>query len=107
MEERRQEHRVRIELRVKVSGIDAGCERFSERAIATNISRGGALLSQIQTDLRCGDLLEIEYGSHRTQYRIVWVFDDGLKGGARVAVHRVGNRPCPWEELLASDTVSR
>ena len=57
MSDRRSEERVRIELRVKVSGVDARCENFSEHALATNISRSGALLSKITTQLRCGDLL--------------------------------------------------
>jgi hypothetical protein len=49
MSDRRSEERVRIELRVKVSGVDARCENFSEHALATNISRSGALLSKITT----------------------------------------------------------
>jgi hypothetical protein len=107
MSNRRQEERVRIELRVKVSGVDARCESFSEHALATNISRSGALLSQITTDLRCGDLLVIEYGSRKAQYRIVWVLDTGIHSGTRVAVHKIGQRPCPWEELLpVTETVA-
>jgi len=107
MSERRQEERVRVELRVKVSGVDARCENFSEHALATNISRSVALLSKITTELRCGDLLVIEYGSRRAFYRIVWVLDTGAHGGTRVAVHKVGERPCPWEELLpVTETVS-
>jgi hypothetical protein len=99
MIDRRAEERVRIELRVKVSGVDVRCESFCEHALATNISRTGALLSHVTTELRCGDLLAIEYGSRRAHYRIVWVLNTGAEG-MRVAVHRVGNRPCPWEELL-------
>jgi hypothetical protein len=100
MSDRRIEERVRVELRVKVSGVDARCESFSEHALATNISRSGALLSQITSDLRCGDLLVIECGSRKAYYRIVWVLDSGAQGGTRLAVHKVGERPCPWEELL-------
>lgn len=100
MIDRRQQERVRIELRVKISGVDARCASFSERALATNISRNGALLTRITTDLRCGDLLAVEYRRRRAHYRIVWVLYSGADGGRRVAVHRVGNQPCPWEELL-------
>ena len=82
------EERVRIELRAKVTGVDARCDRFCEHALATNISRSGALLSQMTTELRCGDLLAIEYGSRRAHYRIVWVPDTGSEG-TRVAVHRL------------------
>lgn len=107
MSDRRHEDRLRIELRVKVSGVDARCENFSEHALATNISRSGALLSKITAELRCGDLLIVEYGSRRAYYRIVWVLELGGHGGTRVAVHKVGERPCPWEELLPiTDMVS-
>jgi len=58
------------------------------------------MLSKITTQLRCGDLLIIEYGNRRAYYRIVWVLESGAQGGTRVAVRKVGERPCPWEELL-------
>lgn len=105
MADRRREQRLHAELRVKVSGVDACCSSFSEYAIATNISESGALLSHINTELRCGDMLVIEYGHHRARFRIVWILDTGVEGGSRVAIHRVGNHPCPWEELLAGETV--
>jgi hypothetical protein len=100
MSDQRHEDRLRVELRVKVSGVDARCENFSEHALATNISRSGALLSKITTELRCGDLLIIEYRRRRAYYRIVWLLELGAHGGTRVAVHKVGERACPWEELL-------
>jgi hypothetical protein len=105
MLERRQEDRVRIEPRVKVSGVDGQGERFSEHAIATNISRSGALFSQIGAELRCGDLIAVDYEARRAHYRIVWIVDAGTRDGARIAIHRVGTRPCPWEELLPAETV--
>ena len=105
MADRRREQRLHAELRVKVSGVGACCSSFSEYAIATNISESGALLSHINTELRCGDMLVIEYGHHRARFRIVWILDTGVEGGIRVAIHRVGNHPCPWEELLAGETV--
>jgi hypothetical protein len=50
-------------------------------------------------------MVVIEYGHHRARSRIVWILDAGVEGGSRVAIHRVGNHPCPWEELLAGETV--
>jgi len=105
MEDRRREQRLHAELRVKISGVDARCVNFSEYAIATNISGNGALLSHVSAELRCGDLLIVEYGHHRANFRIVWILDAGVEGGSRVAIHRVGNHPGPWDELLAGETV--
>jgi hypothetical protein len=102
MLERRKEPRMRMELRVRVSGSDAACEEFSEHVAATNLSRSGALLSKVKVELRCGDLLAIEYDGRQANFRIVWVLDAAAHEGSQVAVHRVGNRPCPWEKILQS-----
>ena len=55
--------------------------------------------------LRCGDLIAVDYEARRAHYRIVWIVDAGTRDGARIAIHRVGTRPCPWEELLPAETV--
>lgn len=99
MLERRSEPRVRSTLRVEISGVGAGCEKFSENVLASNLSRGGALLSGVQADLRCGGFILVRYGEHRAHFRIVWVLESGM-GGNDVAIHRVPNERCPWEEAL-------
>src|SRR5437660_9101365 len=65
MSERRKQSRVRVELRVEVSGKDASSETFSQSAVATNLSRSGALLSGMAAVLRCGDLLSVSTASGR------------------------------------------
>jgi hypothetical protein len=61
MVDRRRERRSRAELRVQVSGLDASCEDFSERVVATDLSRSGALLKNVDIELRCGEVIAIEY----------------------------------------------
>ena len=100
MVERRGESRVRIQLRVQLSGTDARCERFSESVVATNLSRSGALLTKVETELRCGDLIVVEYGNRRAHFRIVWVLEGGTQEGTRIAIHKLGNQDCPWEAVL-------
>src|SRR5438477_13212096 len=100
MSERRKQSRVRVELRVEVSGKDASSETFSQSAVATNLSRSGALLSGMAAVLRCGDLLSVKYGERQAEFRIVWVLDSGAQDGFEVAVHRVAESPCAWEGVL-------
>ena len=61
MEERRKEARVRAELRVEVSGSDARSAGFRDIVLATSLSHSGALLTNVHAELRCGDLLAIEF----------------------------------------------
>jgi hypothetical protein len=108
MVERRREPRVRVALRVQVSGVDTNCEGFSESVVATNLSQSGALLTKLGVELRCGNLIAVEYAGRQAHYRIVWVLDSGTQDGMQVAIHKWGDGPCPWEEVLPSkETVGR
>lgn len=100
MVERRKEVRVRIAVRVKVSGTDARCESFSENVLATNLSRSGALLPKLKAELRCGDLVTVEYRDKIAHFRIVWVMHCGRSEGSQVAIHKLATEECPWKELL-------
>src|SRR5207302_11295265 len=82
-------------------------ETFSRSAVATNLSRSGALLSGVAAVLRCGDLLSVKYGERQAEFRIVWVLDSGAHDGFEVAVHRLAESPCPWEAGLGLQETSR
>ncbi len=100
MIERRKEPRIRLSLPVTVSGRDTDGERFTANAQATSLSRSGALLRGIEAELRCGDLLTVEYGGHKADFRIVWVLNLGDRRSAKVAIHKISPMPCPWESAL-------
>jgi hypothetical protein len=104
MVEHRQEQRARSDLAVQVSGRDANGDAFSQSVNASNISKGGALLSGLSREVRSGDLIWVEYEGRKARFRIVWVGDShsGLK--SQVAVHRLEKEECPWS---ISSTLSR
>ena len=105
MQESRKETRVRAELCVEVSGNDAHCGDFRETVLATSLSQSGALLTNVHAELRCGDLMAVEYGGHHAYFRIVWVLETGDSEGMRVAIHRLSSQICPWETLLPAEPV--
>ena len=100
MEERRKEPRVRAEVWVQVSGSDARCENYRERVLATNLSRSGGLLTNVHAELRCGDLVGVEYEVCYAYFRIVWVLSSGARDGMQVAIHKLTSQACPWEKML-------
>lgn len=103
MEERRKEPRVRRELCVQVSGVDARCVNFREDVVASNLSRSGALLTKVHADLRSGNLVAVEFGGRHAYFRIVWVMESREMEGRLVAIHKLTSQLCPWEEILLGE----
>ncbi len=100
MIDRRQEPRAESSLRVQIWGLDAQGLRFSQDAIARNISGSGALLSGVERQLRSGDLIGLQYGDLRARFRVVWMRESGNGEKIRVAVQKLETETCPWQEEL-------
>jgi len=99
MRERRSEPRVRAALWVDITGTDAQREPFSGRVIAINLSRNGGLLLGVEAELRSGDVIAVAYRERKALFQVVWVLEESAIG-AQVAIHRLADQPCPWEEAL-------
>ena len=103
MVEHRQEQRARRDLAVQVSGRDANGNSFSQSVNASNISKGGALLSGLSWGVRSGDLVWVKYQGRKARYRIVWVRDSDSDLKSQAAVQRLEKEVCPWSisEILS------
>lgn len=103
MIERRREERHRANVAVMVWGIDTRGERFLQPAHAREISLSGALLSGLDVELRCGDLMGVIYNEKKARYRVVWVRSSGTAQRIQAAVHLLAPDECPWQDLLAKE----
>lgn len=97
MTELRREPRSRLELSVRIWGIDATGTSFREDVLARDFSSTGALLTGIECKLRSGDPITIQYRDHYARFRVVWVRD------RRAAVQKMNGQNCPWSEPLKSN----
>ena len=107
MIERRHEPRTKLDLALRVWGIDGKGERFLQEACARDISLSGALLSGLDLDLRSGDVIGILYAGKSARYRVVWVRYDAAGEKMQVAVHRIEADACPWLDLLVREGVAQ
>lgn len=98
---RRREPRVVVGLLLGVWGIDSYGKRFQQEARARDISLSGALLSELEAELRPGDLLGVQYAGKQARFRVIWVHESGDERKLQAAIHRVKEDECPWQELLA------
>ena len=100
MIERRKEARVRTSTPIRVWGIDINGRSFNQDARVRDVSRSGALVCDLEAELRSGDLVGVIYSGKRCRFRIVWIRPSGAKGEIQAAIHRVSGDECPWPDLL-------
>jgi len=104
--DRRREPRTPTDLPLQVWGLDNRGERFLQSARARDISLSGALLSGLDTDLRSGDAIGLLYAGRKARFRVIWVRYDESGDKMLVAIHRLAEDACPWQDLLATDAGS-
>jgi hypothetical protein len=103
--ERRREQRFIEDVPVRVRVIDERGRWLTQLAVAHDISRGGALLTGLEHQLRCGDLLLLEYAALKARFRIVWIRDSEGPQKIQAAVQRVDEEQCPWENVISGEKI--
>lgn len=98
--DRRREPRVTAVLPVRVWGIDAYDQAFTQIVSARNVSAEGALLDGVRHRVRLGEVLELQYGERKAEFRVVWVSEssDGLR--AQVGIKSLPSESCIWDVNL-------
>lgn len=92
--------RVPVDFDLRVWGMSADGHAFSQHARARNISTGGALLSDIERDLKIGDTIGIQNGEKKARCRVVWSTNTLSADKVKVGVQLLNQQECPWTTLL-------
>jgi hypothetical protein len=85
---------------MRVWGMGADGRAFSQHARAHNISAGGALLCEIEHDLRIGDTIGVQAGEKKARCKVVWATKAGSVQKIQVGVQLLNKLECPWIALL-------
>jgi hypothetical protein len=78
--DRRTERRLNLELPVRIWGVDRMARPFAEIVRVGNVSNRGAVLIGMRSKVQSGDLLDVQLGASRAQFRIVWMSLSGEAG---------------------------
>ncbi len=92
--------RVPVDLDLRVWGMGADGRPFSQHARARNISTGGALLSDIERDLKIGDTIGVQSGAKKARCKVVWSANTQSAQKIKVGVQLLSEQDCPWSSLL-------
>jgi hypothetical protein len=75
--ERRKERRLELDLPVRIWGVDRMAQPFAELVRVRNVSNHGAVLIGVRSKVQTGEVLEVQHGASRVQFRIVWMSSSG------------------------------
>lgn len=78
--DRRRERRLDLELPVRIWGVDRMAQPFAEIVRVRNVSNGGAVLIGVRSKVQTGEMLDVQLGASRAQFRIVWMSLSGEAG---------------------------
>jgi hypothetical protein len=78
--DRRKERRLDLELPVRIWGVDRMARPFAELVRLRNVSNHGAVLVGVRSKVQTGEVLDVQNGDSRSQFRIVWIDSEGDAG---------------------------
>jgi hypothetical protein len=106
MNEPRPDPRVKADLSVRVWGMAASGQTFSQHVRARNISSSGALFSGLEHEPKVGDVIGVQYGDRKSRCRVIWVMDGGPLQKIQAGVQIVSDQDCPWKSELSPDQLA-
>jgi len=92
--------RVRVDLELRVWGMGADGRVFSQHARARNVSAAGALLSDIEPELKVGDVIGVQSGNKKARCKIVWSENTHSIQRIQAGVQLLDGQECPWTASL-------
>src|SRR5437879_4295202 len=106
MSETRPAPRITADLSVRVWGMAASGQTFSQHVRARNISSSGALFSGFEHELKVGDVIGVQYGDRKSRCKVIWFMDGGPLQKMQAGVEIVADQDCPWKSELSPEQIA-
>jgi hypothetical protein len=94
--DRRQKPRVETQLPVRVWGMDAKAQPFTQLVRVRNISRNGALLEGMMCMVKPGEVIHIQFGEEQAPFKVVWAGKPGGQREGELGVQGLSSEPKIW-----------
>jgi hypothetical protein len=100
MDNQQTEPRLSVDLPVRVWGMTAQGRPFSQSAHALDISSEGASISGVESELKVGDVIGVQFDGEKTRCRVISVLNTGPVKKHQVGIKLVAAQECPWKSYL-------
>jgi hypothetical protein len=95
--DRRRNRRITALLPVRVWGIDAHGQPFAQLARAKNISPRGAILQGMLCTVKPGELVHVQLGQQKAEFRVVWVGTIGTSKQGELGIEASSSDEPIWD----------
>jgi hypothetical protein len=103
MPEHQSEPRLTVDLPIRIWGMSAEGRPFSQHARAHNISSEGALISGVESELKVGDVIGVQFEEKKTRCTVIWAMNTGPIKKNEIGIRLVADQECPWKSRLPTD----
>ena len=94
--DRRRSPRISVLLPVRIWGVDAYSRPFMHLAHAKNISATGAVVKGIPCEILEGEVVDVQYGDEKAQFRVVWVGQPNSRAQREIGIQCLPSEPQIW-----------
>jgi len=95
--DRRRESRVDAALPVRIWGVDGYSRPFMQLGSVRNISSLGAVLQNVRSQVKPGEILDVQYAGQKAQFRVVWAGRPGTMEAGEIGLERLPEEPYIWD----------
>jgi hypothetical protein len=95
--DRRRETRVDTALPVRIWGVDSYSRPFMQLASVRNIRSLGAVLQNVRSKIKPGEILDVQYEGQKAQFRVIWIGQPGTMEAGEVGLQRLPEEPYIWD----------
>ena len=96
----RREQRTKLELPVRVSGMDANGKLFEQEAGTVDVTTTGARLSGIQYPLHRSCIITVQRGSSKARFRVTWVGEQGGMDEGQIGIQLIESSKLIWGQVI-------
>jgi len=94
------EQRQTVDLPVRIWGMSVQGRPFSQHVRAQNISSEGALLNNVESELKVGDVIGVQFEDRKARCTVIWALNTGTMKKNQVGIRLVTDQECPWRDQL-------
>jgi len=102
---KRKEPRKDIKVPVRIFGTDSSGQIFSEKAFTVNVSREGAELSGVHSQLKVEEIVGLTYGQVKGHFRVRWVGAPGSPKSGHIGLLNLSPEKVLWDFPLPAPTI--
>ena len=95
--DRQREVQVETALPVRIWGVDSYCRPFMQLASVRNIGSLRAILKNVRSQVKPGEILDVQYDGQRAQFRVIWAGKPGTMEAGEIGLERLPEEPYIWD----------